>query len=80
MLQRDDILAAYDAYIRPQSTTTTTRRKLAMHLVSQKTRNDTGSERMMVREDGEANFKAGLMISAAAVPVRQVQEVLLPRL
>lgn len=52
-----------------------------MHLVSQKTQNETGVETTVIREDGEANFKAGLMISAAAVPVRRVQyEVLLPKL
>ena len=69
-LGRDEVLAAYDAFVLPQGAA---RRKLSVHLVAAQTENAPRASSALVSEEAEAGFKAGLVCSAAALPVARAR-------
>ncbi|KIP05202.1 hypothetical protein PHLGIDRAFT_129039 [Phlebiopsis gigantea 11061_1 CR5-6] len=70
-LALEEVVQAYDAFVAPKGSS---RRKLSVHLVAQQTANEPSTASTLVREEGEAIFKASLACSAAAVPVSRPGE------
>ena len=79
-LSLSDVLAAYDAHVLPSlssTSPTSRRRKLSIHLIAQQSAsfNEPSARSLVVTEEHQARFKAGLQCSAAATPVERNSEL-----